>query len=208
VTRLLHLVLVLAATAPWAASIVRAADVECPRTASLHGEAPPDGAKLWCALEDGTQHGPSISWSANGNVKAEANFDQGKLEGVYRIYHESGALQEEGHYIADKKNGMFTSWAEDGTKLLEQKFSRDQRDGLVQQWYPSGGLKFSENYRQGQKHGPAVAYFESGQKQSEGSFDSGKFEGTWSGWYPSGRKRKVAEFVAGERVKVEIFPDE
>ena len=60
----------------------------------------------------------------------------------------------------------------------------------------------------GEKDGPAVAYFENGQKEAEGMFRKGQFHGTWTGWYPDGTKRKVAEFVDGDRISVETFPDE
>jgi antitoxin component YwqK of YwqJK toxin-antitoxin module len=39
-------------------------------------------------------------------------------------------------------------------------------------------------------------------------FRKGQFHGTWTGWYPNGMKRKVAEFVDGDRISSEIFPDE
>jgi antitoxin component YwqK of YwqJK toxin-antitoxin module len=78
----------------------------------------------------------------------------------------------------------------------------------MKRWHLNGQLQFFEHYVDGEKDGPAVAYFENGQKEAEGMFRKGRFHGTWTGWYPNGMKRKVAEFVDGDRISVETFPDE
>jgi hypothetical protein len=78
----------------------------------------------------------------------------------------------------------------------------------MKRWYPSGQLQFSENYMGGEKDGPAVAYFENGQKEAEGAFRKGNFHGAWMGWYPNGSKRKVAEFIDGDRIAIETFSEE
>jgi antitoxin component YwqK of YwqJK toxin-antitoxin module len=44
--------------------------------------------------------------------------------------------------------------------------------------------------------------------EAEGAFRKGQFHGIWTGWYPDGAKRKVAEFVDGDRISVETFPEE
>ena len=41
-----------------------AADLACPEGTVAAGAAPPRGQKQWCQRPDGTQHGPSVSWSA------------------------------------------------------------------------------------------------------------------------------------------------
>ena len=133
--------------------IAAAKDLTCPRGAKLQGAQPPEGFKQWCELDDGTQHGPSHSWFADGARKAQANFDHGELMGAYRIFYPNGKPYEEGTYLADQKNGTFATWDENGTKLLEQKFVKDVRNGPVKQWYVNGELKFSEYYKDGKKQG-------------------------------------------------------
>jgi len=186
----------------------RAEEFHCPSGAVMHGKAPPAGLKAWCELSDGTQHGPSLSWYEAGNPKAEAHFDEGKLDGVFRLWHTNGQLAEEGHYVADQRHGTFSTWGEDGIKLLEQNFANGKRNGEMKRWYRTGQLQFIEHYVDGEKDGPAVAYFENGQMEAEGMFRKGNFHGVWTGWYPDGAKRKVAEFVDGDRISIENFPDE
>ncbi|MBW2542341.1 MAG: toxin-antitoxin system YwqK family antitoxin [Deltaproteobacteria bacterium] len=185
-----------------------AGEIECPGDAVVHGQPPPDGLKAWCELPDGTQHGPSLSWYEGGAPKAEAHFDEGKLDGVFKLWHPNGQLAEEGYYVDDQRHGTFSAWGEDGIKLLKQDFVKGQRNGEMMRWYPDGQLQFFEHYVDGEKDGPAVAYFENGQMEAEGAFRKGKFHGVWKGWYPDGSKRKVAEFVDGDRISVETFPAE
>jgi antitoxin component YwqK of YwqJK toxin-antitoxin module len=188
--------------------LATAEEFHCPSGALVHGEPPPQGTKAWCELPDGTQHGPSLSWYEEGKPKAEAHFDQGKLQGVFKLWHTNGQLAEEGNYIADQRHGTFSTWGEDGVKLLEQNFLNGKRNGEIKRWHRNGQLQFFEHYVDGEKDGPAVAYFENGQKEAEGMFRKGNFHGTWTGWYPDGKKRKVAEFVDGDRISAETFPDE
>jgi antitoxin component YwqK of YwqJK toxin-antitoxin module len=185
-----------------------AEEFQCPIGASMHGGAPPEGLKAWCELPDGTQHGPSLSWYEAGKPMAEAHFDEGKLHGVFRLWHAKDQLAEEGTYVADQRHGTFSTWGEDGVKLLEQNFLNGKRNGEFKRWHLNGQLQFSEHYVDGEKDGPAVAYFENGQMEAEGMFRKGQFHGTWTGWYPDGKKRKVAEFVDGDRISNKTFPDE
>lgn len=181
--------------------------IECPDGAVVHGATPPDGFKAWCEMPDGTQHGPSLSWYESGSPKAEAHFDAGKLNGVFKLWHVNGQLAEEGHYVDDQRHGTFSTWADDGIKLLKQDFANGKRNGEMMRWYRDGQLQFFEHYVDGEKDGPAVAYFENGQMEAEGAFRKGKFHGVWKGWYPDGSKRKIAEFVDGDRISIETFPE-
>ena len=204
--------------APWIAVCVfvtlvelRSATAEefhCPSGALVRGEPPPQGTKAWCELPDGIQHGPSLSWYEAGESRAEAHFVEGKLHGVFKLWHANRQLAEEGNYSDDQRHGMFSTWDEGGVKVLEQNFVNGKRNGEMKRWHPNGQLQFLEHYVDGEKDGPAVAYFENGQKEAEGMFRRGHFHGIWTGWYPDGNKRKVAEFVDGDRISVEIFPDE
>ena len=196
----------LLATLP-SAGTAAAEEFQCPGEASMHGAAPPEGNKAWCELPDGTQHGPSMSWYEEGRPMAEAHFDEGKLDGVFKLWHANGQLAEEGFYSADQRNGTFSTWSEDGVKLLEQHFENGKRNGEMKRWFSNGQLQFLEHYVDGKKDGPAVAYFENGQKEAEGVFRKGNFHGVWTGWYPSGAKRKVAEFVDGDQISIEEFPE-
>jgi len=181
--------------------------IECPGGTVVHGATPPDGLKAWCELPDGTQHGPSLSWYESGSPKAEAHFDKGKLNGVFKLWHLNGQLAEEGYYVEDQRHGTFSTWADDGIKLLKQDFANGKRNGEMMRWYRDGQLQFFEHYVDGEKDGPAVAYFENGQMEAEGAFRKGKFHGVWKGWYPDGSKRKIAEFVDGDRISIETFPE-
>lgn len=188
--------------------VLTAEAFECPDGTEMRGASPPDGVKAWCELPDGTQHGPSFSWYSTGTPAAEAHFDEGRLNGTFRLWHANGQLAEEGSYVADQRHGLFSTWMEDGTKILEQSFADGKRNGEVKRWWPNGQLQFAEHYVDGKKDGPAVAYFENGQKEAEGAFRNGQFHGTWVGWYPNGTKRKVAEFVDGDPISSETFPEE
>lgn len=193
-----------------AAAAVEAAEPQlvCPGGTSRNGARPPHGRKEWCELPDGTQHGPSLSYYKDGVVKAEANFENGQLQGVFRLWHTNGQVAEQGQYDKDKRSGEFSAYGEDGTRRLRQTFVRGNRHGVVEQWHSNGQLQYAEHFKDGEKNGPAVAYYDNGQLEASGEFRNGKYHGTWSGWYENGAKRKVAVFEDGKQLSIENFTRE
>jgi antitoxin component YwqK of YwqJK toxin-antitoxin module len=183
-----------------------AQEVDCPRGATIRGEAPPRGNRQWCEDGSGRQHGPSIAWDAEGRPRIEAHFEAGAMQGPYRSWHENGQVAESGAYLADRRESGWELFYDDGTRARSQEFRAGRLHGVVREWYPSGQLRLEEHYVDGVRHGPALAYFEGGQKQSEGAFRTGDFDGVWKGWYEDGSPRKVATFERGRKVEEELFP--
>ena len=87
------------------------APLRCRDGSELKGKRPPDGRKEWCALPDGSQHGPSASYYESGELMAHATFDHGELDGMYQAWHPNGVLAESGSYVRDQRQGPWRTFS-------------------------------------------------------------------------------------------------
>ncbi len=72
-------------------------------------------------LKDGKLEGPLKTYNPSGQLKAEGNFKDGKQEGITRIHSPSGQLQVEAYFM----NGQLISkkkYDEDGNLESEQDY--------------------------------------------------------------------------------------
>ena len=64
----------------------------------------------------------------NGQVQQEGYFENGKLEGIWVSYNESGDKIASGEYVAGVKTGKWFFWSQNADKnsLCEVDFSNNQ----------------------------------------------------------------------------------
>jgi antitoxin component YwqK of YwqJK toxin-antitoxin module len=188
------------------ASAAGAEEIRCPAGTEPRGAAPPQGGKLWCALPDGTQHGPSLTWYADGQRLALASFQRGALDGSYREWHPGGQLKEEGEYRDDRRDGVYRTFYANGKQASEEEYRAGLLHGRQLVWYESGAPMAVSEFRHGKRHGLAATWYEGGQKQTEGRFVDGSYHGRWVGWWEDGSVKKVAEFDHGRELSREFHP--
>lgn len=88
---------------------------------------------------------------ANGRLKQEASFRDGKLDGVSRTYYEDGRLHHEKTYRGGQMNGIYRAYDEDGGLFFEIEY-RDNRQHGRDRIYASGGiLQFEDTYVEGRR---------------------------------------------------------
>ena len=104
-------------------------------------------------LKDKTAPPPNIdverSYFSNGNVEYEAEFINGKLDGLSRV------------------------WLEDGTLISESEYSNGHPHGIWMQYHPNGTIKHKLHYEYGKKNSDEKWFYENGQIKSEQKFIHG-----------------------------------
>ena len=69
-----------------------------------------------------------LSWYKNGNKKLEANYKNGKLNGMWISWYENGIIKEKSGYYSDNKlDKQWTYWAEDGRKTNETTYEKGKK---------------------------------------------------------------------------------
>ena len=105
-----------------------------------------------------TQKKVERSFFSNGNLEFEAEFINGKLDGISKV------------------------WLEDGTLYSVSQYSNDQPHGAWKIFHPNGKLLFAVNYEYEEKHGTEKWYYENGQVKSEQEFEYGNAKSVIIRW--------------------------
>ena len=77
---------------------------------------------MFCDLEGEPITGVVKGYYENGNLRAEGNFKDGKLEGLGKEYYENGNLKEEVNFKGDKQEGLGKSYYDNGNLKAEVNF--------------------------------------------------------------------------------------
>ncbi len=67
------------------------------------------------------------------------------------MYYKSGELEAEGNYKNDKLEGVFKGYYKSGELKLEANYINDKREGLERMYYESGGYQYIDTYKNGKK---------------------------------------------------------
>ena len=94
-------------------------------------------------------HGQTFTFHENGEMLTEINWEQGQLNGTYRIFNEYGILIEEKLFEKGIPVGTWKHYYPDGTLAIEQKLPTNYKDWentsepilATQTWFDEKGNK-------------------------------------------------------------------
>lgn len=116
--------------------------ISCPPGARLVGPLEPNEATLTvngrttgaCKTPDGINHGPSVTWYANGTKANAGEYRNGHKEGEWKFWHENGFLSGQGVFHNDKPEGSWVSWHDNGQKESEGTYVGGLQQGRFTYW--------------------------------------------------------------------------
>jgi len=94
--------------------------------------------------------GVATDFYPNGQKKLEANFVNGKLDGVMMAWHENGQKEAETYFVKGKREGLMTMWHANGRRKALGNWVNDKPDGPWTVWYDNGQREFVGTYQSGQ----------------------------------------------------------
>lgn len=197
----------------------------------------PDGkVKLTIPFVDGLEQGIAKEYAPDGTVITYMEYKKGFMvsrerinrkdrnglrQGRWKIFFPSGAVQLDGVYRDDKKNGYFKEYDENGQLLSVKKYVNDVEEkeapelaslSIKTDYYPSGKVKTVASYngdvpqgvrREFDESGKITAgyIFHKGNIVGEGIIDEeGIKDGPWKEFYDDGTLRSVGTYDKGNRV--------
>ncbi|MDP4281549.1 MAG: hypothetical protein Q8867_05295 [Bacteroidota bacterium] len=135
----------------------------------------PDGTlKSTMLIKSGQNVGPAVWYFENGKKMLECNYQDNKLEGLFRRYYDNGTPKEEFNYKSDKRHGPFKTW-----------------DRL-------GRVKETGNYLNGMMDGAYKKFYKLGTIEEEGEYSAGQFNGKWFYYDPYGHMIGIKIFDHGK----------
>jgi len=148
---------------------------------------------------DGKQDGLEVLWHENGEKESEVNFKDGKLEGLATWWHENGEKESEYNFKDDMKDGLETQWHENGEKKSEFNYKDGKLEGLATWWHENGKKSSEFNLKDDMKDGLETQWHENGEKKAEANFKDGKQEGLVTWWHENGEKESEVNFKDGKQ---------
>lgn len=142
-------------------------------------------------------------YASNDRLKTNGYFKDAKFEhqiGPVTHYNEKGKLTSQGHYLNNKKRGVWKKWFDDG-KLSDSSVYDNDIIIYRKSYYPNG--KVSEIIEKDKDNKfISKGFLENGNIRYEGEIINGKKEGRWSANNDAGNKMMEVNFLADSAVSV------
>lgn len=132
----------------------------------------------------------------NGQLKAEINFDNGKVNGQLKTYFEDGQIAGISNWKNDSLNGLTKDYYNNGVLYQERNYKADRLNGEENIFYENGKLKTSLLYKDDLLWQAVVNNDNFGNKLDEMTVTNGA--GVLNVYYPRGHIKSVTEFKMGK----------
>lgn len=146
------------------------------------------------------REGLALTYHPGGKVAIEANYKNGKLDGVFRSYYENGNLWQTIGYKDGVEDGISTNYYDNGKKQSSEVYKNGVLNGLSQEWDERGVVRRKMPYENGQIHGKAQLFDDLGALKEEMNFVRGIRSGAYLR-FKKGVKILEAEFQNNRCVK-------
>jgi len=123
---------------------------------------------------DESFYGDHIDLYDTGELRYEAPYENGKINGIVKEYFKSGKLKGEANFKDGKKNGIEKLYYENEQLHLERNFKDGKKNGIAKYYNESGLLESEGEFKDDKLHGIFKIYDESGQLEAEENFKDGK----------------------------------
>lgn len=150
----------------------------------------------------GKLHGKQTAYYPNGQIKMEAVYTNGILDGDKKIFDEQGTCIFSATYIQGKLHGPVCHIRPDGCKEIQQ-YLQNHPEGTWQVYYPDhpsfGSIKALEAFfSSGVLHGKYTEYNQTGQQIYSVQYEHGNKEGKACFYSPDGRLEISMEYHQGQ----------
>lgn len=132
----------------------------------------------------------------DGSLEQEGNYNnQGNAEGLWKWYFANGNVLREEAYRNGKSDGMYTEYDETGKVIVQGEYIDGLEEGLWK--YEYGDIKEEGQYRSGMRNGEWKTYYDNGELSFVGSFIDDNPNGRQVWYWPNGKKRDEGEYIMG-----------
>lgn len=142
------------------------------------------------------KNGNLIEWNKSGTKIKEANYNDGKLDGLYMVWNKDGILTKKVNYRDGELHGKATEWKDDGTLSKELNFDNGEIDG-ENKVYTNDSMVRITNFKSKKTNGSHIVKKISGTLITEGQFKEGRPVGEWKYYDTNGEVKFKLHFKDG-----------
>ncbi len=100
----------------------------------------------------------------NGAVKLEIELIDGIKDGKVNLYFEDGKIHEVYSYKQNLMDGLWLTYNTENIKTAEANYLNDKKDGTWKIWDDNGNLLYLMQYKNGEKTGTWIKYNDKGEE--------------------------------------------
>ena len=165
----------------------------------------PDSKKVWKKVYSDSKKTQDLIYWENGREWMTARYDSADVE-YWKWYHENGNPYWKATIIRDELQGVYKIWYESGQLAEEVIFLNHLEDGPAVFYYENGQIASTGNYENGKMVGHWQFYDQSGNSfdgqwswpfaaetetnRMEGTIENGKRVGVWIYQTTAGGKKR------------------
>lgn len=147
-------------------------------------------------LRNGKKEGNWRRFYESGSLKHREIYKNGIIES-WEVFYQNGNLQRMGYYKDAKREGRWEQYFLNGQINWTGVFVSGRKDGLWETFHKNGQMYLSEKYLLGTLNGPWSEFSERGQSLNNGMYYEGREEGEWHGYYENGKQRYQGLYTNG-----------
>lgn len=141
--------------------------------------------------------GSHIRLHLSGSLWQEGQYLNNKREGIWTARHENGAMESQGAFVQGLSEGMWTWWYPDSVVKAKGEYRRELREGEWRYWHPTGHLKSIMQFKDDMAEGPSTHFDEQGRKVRTSTWHKGKKHGPEVEFDLDGNPSPARQFVDG-----------
>lgn len=145
--------------------------------------------------DQGRRQGPWKEFYESGELKSEGNYKNGLREGEWVFYYRDGKEEQRGSYYKGEPDGEWKWTYNNGQTWREETFVEGFEDGLAIEYNDTGKVVAKGNFISGEREGNWI--LDLGDTREEGNYVAGQKQGMWKSYYPSGKLRTEGKYEQG-----------
>jgi antitoxin component YwqK of YwqJK toxin-antitoxin module len=151
----------------------------------------------------GREQGTWKEFYESGHLRGIGNYVDGKKEGEWKFSFENDSLEQVGEYVRGVPNGPWRWYYPDGKLRREETYREGKEEGEMKEYDEEGGVMAEGKYVDGLQSGPWK--FRIGEYVAEGNFIDGKEDGDWKQYYLDGGLAFEGEYIEGQETGVHKY---
>lgn len=112
-------------------------------------------------------------------------------------YYDSGQLKLRRSVVDGKAEGLWMEWYETGIPRFIGEWQQGKGHGQWMYFHENGQLRARETVDQDIWHGISESWYANGQKRAEGHHQQGQKHGTWNYWNEDGSHQQTEQYTNG-----------
>lgn len=144
---------------------------------------------------EGRRQGPWKEYYETGELRSEGKYKNGGREGDWLFYYPNGKEEQRGTYHKGKPEGNWKWTYVNGQTWREEVFYDGLEEGMAVEYSDSGKVVAKGNYASGEREGEWL--MDLGDDREEGTYVAGQRNGVWKHFYPSGKIKFEGKFEQG-----------